>query len=425
MLPLAFGLDDMARAYRRVPVRDTHFTVFAHWSVARQRVEYLCMDGHNFGFRSAVLNFNAFPHLVCAMARAFFAVPCDHFFDDFMIVDLQCAGSSGQLALDRTLGLLGQSPEPSKRKHMAPSNVGLGVMIDLSLAHVSLAVHAAPTPERLTSILSYLESCRASDYMSPAMASVCRGKLGFIFATSYYRFGRAALQPLLQREYFDAAAAPSYPFTPPLQSMLSFLSYVLRDLPPLAMPLQPDREPPLIVYTDAMFTPRRGFPLMRIGWVVHCPVRRQTFHSHLEVSEAFFRLLFVPDRRTYIAQGEAIGACAPHLSMPGLFRGRHVVQFQDNTCALSALVNGYASKPDLSSIVNAFHLAQFRLRSRVWLEWVPSAANIADLPSRMLYSVYSQYQPRSAWVDTVIPPPHVWAGDFLALASFVEDIVAR
>ena len=107
MLPLAFGLDDMARAYRRIPVRDTHYTVFAHWSVDHQRVLYYCMDGHNFGFRSAVLNFNAFPHLVCAIARSFFAVPCDHFFDDFMIVDLQCAGPSGQLALTCSLGLLG------------------------------------------------------------------------------------------------------------------------------------------------------------------------------------------------------------------------------------------------------------------------------------------------------------------------------
>ena len=112
--------------------------------------------------------------------------------------------------------------------------------------------------------------------------------------------------------------------------------------------------------------------------------------------------------------------------MPDLFRGRHVVQFQDNTCALSALINGHASKPDMGSIVNAFYLAQFRLRSRVWLEWVPSAANIADLPSRMLYSVYSQYQPRSVWVGGHCPPAASRVGgDFRALARCVEDILAR
>ena len=64
------------------------------------------------------------------------------------------------------------------------------------------------------------------------------------------------------------------------------------------------------------------------------------------------------------------------LSLPQLFRGRSVIQFQDNTQALSALIHGYALKPDMGRVVNAFHLAQFGVRARVWLEWVPSAANV-------------------------------------------------
>ena len=423
MSALSFGLDDMARAYRRIPVRDTRFTVFALWSVERGRVEYFYLDGHNFGFRSAVLNFNAFPHLVCAIARLFFAVPCDHFFDDFLIVDLKCAGLSGQHALDFTLSLLGQSAEPSKRKPMSDSNVGLGVLIDVSRAHSQFVVFAAPVQERLVSILTFLSSCRTADYMSPAMAASCRGKLGFIFGSSYYRFGRAALQPLLQREYFDAG--PFYPFTAALSSMLEFLSFVLPSLPPLAMPLRPDDTPPLIVYTDAMFVPRPySHPLLRIGWCVFCPVRRRSYVSHRELSPEFFDSFFSPNRRTYISQGEAVGACAPAMSLPALFRNRHVVQFQDNTCALSALINGYASKPDMAQISNAYHLVQFYLRSRVWLEWVPSAANIADLPSRLLYDIYSQHQPRSVWVPTVLPPPSVWAGGFMSLARCIEDIIS-
>ena len=97
--------------------------------------------------------------------------------------------------------------------------------------------------------------------------------------------------------------------------------------------------------------------------------------------------------------------------------------FNDNIGALSALINGYASKPDMGRIVNAFHAAQFLLGARIWLEWVPSAANVADLPSRLLYPELMQIVPRSRWVPTVLPPLlGAWSAPFEALA---ESMSAR
>ena len=124
--------------------------------------------------------------------------------------------------------------------------------------------------------------------------------------------------------------------------------------------------------------------------------------------------------RTYIAQGEVVGALAALLSVPDLFRGRSVIQFNDNTVALSALVNGYASKPDMARVVNAFHVAQFALGTRIWLEWVPSAANIADLPSRLEYARLMRIVPESRWVPTVLPSFDDWRMSF---ASFAEGML--
>jgi len=112
-----------------------------------------------------------------------------------------------------------------------------------------------------------------------------------------------------------------------------------------------------------------------------------------------------------------------------MFRGRHVVQFNDNSGALSALIHGYASKPDMCRIVNVYHLTQFFLHATVWLEWVPSAANIADLPSRLGYAEFYQCLAAlgvdSQWVPTVLPPPAVWRGSFRALARWVESMLQR
>ena len=39
---------------------------------------------------------------------------------------------------------------------------------------------------------------------------------------------------------------------------------------------------------------------------------------------------------------------------------------------------------DCARLVNTFHLLAAALRCQVWFEWVPSKANVSDLPSRGL-----------------------------------------
>ena len=430
MLALAFGLDDMKDAYRVVPVSQAGYTVFAVWSFARRRLEYFYLDGHNFGFATAVLNFNAYAKLVVIFARAFLAVPCDQFFDDFLIVDLLKAGSSAQDALAASLSLLGQRHAPPKRKHMARVNVGLGVSVDVSEAHTHMVVRVSPTRERVAAVLATLRQARSANWLLPVVAASVRGKLGFVFSSSAYRFGQAALQPFVQREYFDT----DFAFTWPLVEALEFLEFVLPRMRPLMMRLVRDDVPPLIVYTDAMFQwedeadPLHPYapvrPLLRIGFVVICPKSGARYFSSYELPLWYFTHFFSRDQATYIAQGEAVGALSPKLSLPGVFKGRSVVQFQDNTVALSALINGYASKGDMGRIVNAFHVAEFASESRTWLDWVPSAANVADLPSRLKFDEMMRAVPGAQWVPTVLPSLHEWlmpfdrfAGDMLAFLS--------
>ena len=64
-----------------------------------------------------------------------------------------------------------------------------------------------------------------------------------------------------------------------------------------------------------------------------------------------------------------------HASSPRLLAAAHPLP-------LSNLIHGYASLPDCGRLVNTFHLALAALHCRAWLEWVPSKANISDLPSR-------------------------------------------
>ena len=149
-----------------------------------------------------------------------------------------------------------------------------------------------------------------------------------------------------------------------------------------------------------------GEHISRIGWSVWCPLTRKRFHSHILIPPVVFRWLSA-DLETYICQAEALGPLLAMWSMPELFRGRRALFFIDNTAALSAMVHGTASKPDMSRIANAFHLVCTALRCSVWFEFVKSEANIADLPSRLLYDGpvgYFAMVGLSEWVDSWFPP---------------------
>ena len=59
-----------------------------------------------------------------------------------------------------------------------------------------------------------------------------------------------------------------------------------------------------------------------------------------------------------------------------------MIHFVDNTVALSKSVHGYANEPDMAAVVNSIHTCDAALGVEAWFEWVPSHANVSDLPSR-------------------------------------------
>ncbi len=72
------------------------------------------------------------------------------------------------------------------------------------------------------------------------------------------------------------------------------------------------------------------------------------------------------------------------MSVTRLSRFRRTLGSAPTTTHLSALVHGhYASVDmDMADISNAYHLLAAGLRTAAYFDYVPSAANIADLPSR-------------------------------------------
>ena len=79
---------------------------------------------------------------------------------------------------------------------------------------------------------------------------------------------------------------------------------------------------------------------------------------------------------------EALVLVAARLTFPDVLLGRRVLSFIDNTVALSKSVHGYVNEPDMAAVVNALHVCDAAFGVESWNEWVPSHANVSDLPSR-------------------------------------------
>jgi len=379
MPELSTALDDMRHAYRTVPNAQPFLSIVAAWSFAAACVMYYVVPGHVFGMTAAVLNFNRFPHFVVSVARTWLAAWVDHYVDDYMELDLSSAGDSCQRAVEVAHQILGHQTEVSKRKLPASANVNLGVGVCLADVARRLHVTAFAVPSRVARTMAEYARCRDRRKCLPRQAASIHGKVGYLLVAAWSRVGRAGGQPLIQRATADHAP---YSWSVPLEHSFQFFTALFENLPRLSIPLAREERKPVLVYTDASFHWANGRVAKAIlAFVIIDPTTGMMMFASIELPLAYYRF-FAADKETYIMQAELVAAIAAYFSMPETLRGRPVIHFIDNTGALSALVNGYAGKEDCARFVNMFHIQLLGLQSKVYFDWVPSKANIADWPTR-------------------------------------------
>eukprot|EP00962_Isochrysis_galbana_P004031 scaffold1124_cov131-Isochrysis_galbana.AAC.6 len=78
----------------------------------------------------------------------------------------------------------------------------------------------------------------------------------------------------------------------------------------------------------------------------------------------------------------ADGAPLPDGGRSHALRGRDVIHYVDNFGALACLVKGDSRDPDIGRLAHVLSAILVSTRARPWMDYVRSAANIADLPSR-------------------------------------------
>ena len=102
-----------------------------------------------------------------------------------------------------------------------------------------------------------------------------------------------------------------------------------------------------------------------------------------------------------------------------------MIHFIDNVGAYSGLGKGYSPDMDSARMISVFHTMNAALRSNVWFEYVPSKANISDLPSRNEFELLHSSEYKAQPFELVWPPLAAWAGEYGAVFALYSDIRQR
>ena len=181
-----------------------------------------------------------------------------------------------------------------------------------------------------------------------------------------------------------------------------------------------------MVWTDAAYA-RDSDPPGCLGAVVLDKESGRWYHSSLEISEGW--LARFAHKEQYIGQLEILAAVSVYLSLPGL-RGRDVIHFIDNSGSMAALCKGYSCDLDSVRLVHSFHALNESLRANVWFNYVPSGANISDLPSRgrteeCLRIIFDVFGADSEEFRSLLPEAGGWLGVYSALQPRPREARSR
>ena len=90
------------------------------------------------------------------------------------------------------------------------------------------------------------------------------------------------------------------------------------------------------------------------------------------------------DQRHFILPAEGLAIAAPYFSddYTPSFKDRSVIHFGDNQPINNIAKKGYSSALDAAHIAMNLHTRLDSLLTRFWIAYVPTKANLSDLPSR-------------------------------------------
>ena len=396
---LQIGTDDLPDAFRGCPIHpeQQRAAVIAIWVPQDKAWRFGIMQGCPFGLGSVVVTFNRYPTLITAALRRLLGIACAAYFDDNLVMDLEHDATEAKSLLQQVFTLMGTPPKPSKAFPMMNHRGFLGAVVDMAEVHPDGSGEACIAPKDSSRRQVYLDitEALAADSMSTAQAAKTRGRSSWVGTNSFGKLGRLGLSVLKWLQYHR-----QHKLTSAQRRSLQFHAHIIMAIPPRRISVTRPPEKPVLIYSDAEYTPGSD-QLPRLGWVVFPggdarPVG-QTLLLPMQVWKTWSQ------REQQIFPAEAVALPLGTWSMANHMRNRDIIWFIDNESATSCAIRGGSKVPEVEVAIQVAHLLWLHLGCRVWIEWIDSQSNPSDGLSRL--GLEDPWTKSQDWILEVCPEP--------------------
>ena len=262
-------------------------------------------------------------------------------------------------------------------------------------------VIVAPTDARRKKLVDLIDKHLETDTMSSSEAEHLAGSLQFLFTSTFGAVGASPLQSIYAR-----VKRPIKKLNPGVREALRALKTLVSQAPPRCLNIGTAKEQATVVYGDAFFemqgrtvrnAEKHAWPNYSVptkgGWGATVVADDGCWVMAGTITQDDIAL-FGAQKKTYIFFLEALAQCVT-LWVLGAKLGRVYWSFVDNTAAEFALKKGYSGDKLTNSCIALYWLAAMEVDALPWFERVPSAAQLADCPSRGGQAVASRLGTRA------------------------------
>ena len=366
---------DLSKAYKQVPISSKSLplgVILVHDPKSGKPV-FFTTASMPFGCPASVFSFNRISRSLLHLLRHLLSIVGGVFYDDYALLETaSCCGMASKVAcslLDQRGWLYARDDD--KGKDFDESFSLLGARIDLSELHDGY-LQVSNKPGRKLKLLEMLEGVLASPESSRQAAKSIHSVLNFMNGSTLGQHLKLAA-----RAFANLSSSPECPSVQDLTLLVGHTKKALDEALPRRWKCHSAGRP-IVILTDGSYEKGRAL------WGAVVLDREDNLKAvhHGAVPERLLVQWRSLGIEQIICQVETYAAVLVRHYYAQRLHQRKAIFFIDNEASRWTLIKASSPSASMLALARAFYLPEACYPCATWIERVPTASNLADLPSR-------------------------------------------
>lgn len=372
---------DLKGAYKQLARRreDASISIILTWNSVLQAPELYESVVLPFGASGSVFGFNRASIFLRRMFIKVFRMTLTSFFDDYPCLEYETLAKQSGDVLEEVLMMLGWGIATDKLLPFSKILEAIGVQFDFAAVTSGGCIVIGNTPKRREAVSNEIKGIMKIGTCSQPQAASLKGRLSFCEAQHFGRCGTLAAGHLSAR----ARGIGLNIISADLVNSLKIALWIVEFAPPriLSPWVNCDRN---LIFLDGA-AEGSDPQVASAGGVIFSPRLKGPEFFGFEVDIAVVAHWTSAGSKQVIDQAELFPALVAKRTWRHVLECARNIYFIDNESARNNLIRSNSSSWASREILLCCKIEDIRTQSLDWYARVPSAANVADAPSRLKF----------------------------------------